>query len=129
MVMRAMAGEVNENACGREAPGARHAGRPRREGATPRRGETAIETKQLETSGTISNGSAPPAQALLTIDDVAALLQCSARTISRLVERGRIPRPCRFGALLRWPRPQVEAWIAQGCPDCRQSGRPEARRN
>ena len=65
-------------------------------------------------------GSVPvAANALLTVDDMAALLRCSPRTVYRLSERGRIPRPCRLGSLLRWTRVQVDEWVARGCPDCR----------
>jgi excisionase family DNA binding protein len=56
---------------------------------------------------------------LLTVDDLAAILRCSPRTVHRLVERGRVPRPCRLGSLLRWTRAQVDEWVARGCPDCR----------
>jgi len=76
--------------------------------------EPVIEVGQAE------QGNAPSAtNALLTIDDLAALLGCSRRTVHRLIERGRVPKPCRFGSLLRWPRAQVDEWVARGCPDCR----------
>jgi predicted DNA-binding transcriptional regulator AlpA len=38
-----------------------------------------------------------------------------------------MPRPIKLGALVRWPREQVEAWIADGCPNCRD-GRKAVRR-
>lgn len=62
---------------------------------------------------------------ILTINELASLMRCSTRTVRRQIDLGRIPRPFRFGALLRWPRQQIIAWIAQGCPDCRR----ERRRN
>ena len=42
--------------------------------------------------------------AMLTVDQVAKLLGCSARTVRRLIDSGRIPTPVRLGALVRWPR-------------------------
>lgn len=71
-----------------------------------------MQKKQLRTL------AAPlPAQALmLTVHDAAALLACSPRTVYRLVDTGRIPRPIRLGGMIRWPREPFERWIADGCP-------------
>lgn len=60
-----------------------------------------------------AQGSLPT---LLTIHEVADLLRCSTRTLYRLIDRGEVPRPLRFGALLRWPQTQIETWLAAGCP-------------
>ncbi|HOI54289.1 MAG TPA: helix-turn-helix domain-containing protein [Phycisphaerae bacterium] len=60
--------------------------------------------------------SHPNLPTLMTIHEVADLLRCSTRTIHRLIDRGEIPRPLRFGTLLRWPRTQIEGWLAEGCP-------------
>ena len=58
-----------------------------------------------------------PSEALmLTVGGVAAMLACSAKTVYRLADRRRIPRPVRLGKLMRWPRPAFEKWIADGCP-------------
>jgi len=51
---------------------------------------------------------------MLTIRDVAGLLQCSPRTIYRLVQTNRIPAPTRIGSLVRWPRAVIDAWISSG---------------
>ena len=59
----------------------------------------------------------PPA--MLTVKAVAQLLACSTRHVYRLAEAGLMPRPVKLGALVRWPRGVVLAWIAQGCPSCR----------
>lgn len=59
--------------------------------------------------------------AMLTVDQVARMLCCSPRTVRRLTDAGRMPRPVRLGSLLRWPRENVENWISQGCP--RREGR------
>ena len=52
----------------------------------------------------------------MTINDVARLLNCSTRTVYRLNDAGRMPRPVRLGSLIRWNRSDVEQWIADGCP-------------
>ncbi len=54
--------------------------------------------------------------ALMTIKDVARLLNCSERTVYRLNDSGRMPRPVRLGTLVRWKRSEIEQWIADGCP-------------
>ncbi len=53
---------------------------------------------------------------MLTVEDMGRLLNCSARSIYRLAEAGRIPRPVRLGGLRRWHRPMVERWLDAGCP-------------
>lgn len=54
--------------------------------------------------------------ALLTVDEIAEALGCSPRTVRRLADSGRMPRPVRLGALLRWRRQTIEHWIRLGCP-------------
>ena len=61
--------------------------------------------------------------ALLTVHDVARLLNCSIRTIYRLCDSGRMPRPVKLGSLVRWPRDVIERWIAAGCPGARKEVR------
>jgi excisionase family DNA binding protein len=53
---------------------------------------------------------------LLTASDVAGIIGCSSRSITRMVDAGLIPEPVRLGKLARWPRQQFEQWIAAGCP-------------
>ena len=75
------------------------------------------------TDGLTTNvgGDTAPAQlaGMLNVGDVAKLLRCSTRTVYRLADSGRMPRPIKLGALVRWPREQVQGWIAEGCPSCR----------
>ncbi len=52
---------------------------------------------------------------LLDVGAVAALLGCSKRTVYRLSDGGRMPRPVKLGQLVRWRRAEVRAWIAGGC--------------
>lgn len=54
--------------------------------------------------------------AMLSMGQVAGLLNCSKRTVYRLNDTGQIPRPVRLGSLLRWNRTQIQQWIANGCP-------------
>lgn len=67
-------------------------------------------------------GQAPGA-VLLNVAQVARLLNCSARQIYRLSDAGRMPGPVRLGGLVRWPLGQLESWIFEGCPSCREAGR------
>ena len=60
--------------------------------------------------------------ALLDVEAVAALLTCSTRHVYRLSDAGRMPRPLKLGALVRWRRAEVEAWIEDGCPRCEGRG-------
>ena len=61
--------------------------------------------------------------AMLTVNQVARMLCCSSRTIYRLTDSGRMPRPVKLGSLVRWPRDVIERWIAAGCPDARKEVR------
>lgn len=62
----------------------------------------------------------PEPTALLGIREVAALLgNCSTRHICRLADAGRMPRPVRLGALVRWRRAELIDWLAAGCPPVR----------
>lgn len=54
---------------------------------------------------------------LLDVVDVARLLRCSSRTVRRVAEAGRMPKPVRIGRLLRWNREQICEWVHQGCPE------------
>ncbi|MCY2924937.1 MAG: helix-turn-helix domain-containing protein [Planctomycetota bacterium] len=64
--------------------------------------------------------AAPGPATLLTICQVAAILDCSPRTVYRLVDAGRVPAPHRLGSLLRWNPVVIQTWIAEGCPPCRK---------
>lgn len=56
---------------------------------------------------------------LLDVGAVAGLLGCSKRTVYRLSDGGRMPRPVKLGQLVRWRRAEVLAWIAGGCEPVR----------
>lgn len=53
---------------------------------------------------------------LLSADDVASTLRCSARHVRRLTASGRIPDPVMLGGLRRWRRHDIDSWIILGCP-------------
>jgi len=54
--------------------------------------------------------------AMFTVHEVARMLNCSARTVYRLTDSGRMPRPVKLGALVRWPKAVIKRWIAESCP-------------
>lgn len=61
--------------------------------------------------------------AMLDVQAVAAMLDCSSRHVYRLADAGRMPRPLKLGALVRWRRSDLDHWIAAGCPNCRDAAR------
>ena len=52
---------------------------------------------------------------LLDVEAVARLCGCSAPHVRRLADAGRMPAPVKIGALVRWNRRAIEAWITDGC--------------
>ncbi len=62
---------------------------------------------------------AEPLAAMIDVQAVAAMLGCSSRHVYRLSDGGRMPRPVKLGALVRWNRVSIEEWIAAGCPTVR----------
>ena len=65
--------------------------------------------------------SASPEAALLDVKAVAKILECSTRSVRRLADAGRMPAPLKIGALLRFRRADIEAWIANGCRPIRSA--------
>ncbi len=55
---------------------------------------------------------APP-NALLTIDDMAALLRVSTRTLRQWRHEGELPPAFMIAGAVRWRRPDVDAWLAE----------------
>ena len=60
---------------------------------------------------------------LLDVGAVAGLISCSKRTVYRLADADRMPRPLKVGSLVRWRRADITAWIANGCRDLRAAQR------
>jgi len=53
---------------------------------------------------------------LISVGEVAKLLECSTRTVYRLADWGKPPRPRKIGQLVRWPIGEIREWIEDGCP-------------
>ena len=51
------------------------------------------------------------ASLLLTVQQVAKLLQVSPRSVWRLRSAGEIPEPVKIGGMSRWPRSEISAVI------------------
>lgn len=51
----------------------------------------------------------------LKVDGVAEMLDCSVRSVYRLADAGKLPRPVRLGGMVRWNRAELESWVADGC--------------
>jgi excisionase family DNA binding protein len=71
--------------------------------------------EQAETKATVP--------VLLDVKSLALLLDCSERTVYRLSDAGRMPRPVKLGSLVRWRRDVIDEWLAAGCPNVRQAGK------
>jgi len=59
-----------------------------------------------------------PAMAM-SAQQLADRLGVSLRHIRRMDSAGKLPRPIRLGASVRWPVAETEAWLAAGAPDRR----------
>jgi predicted DNA-binding transcriptional regulator AlpA len=66
----------------------------------------------------VTTSLSPPATpaGLIDVKAVAALLDCSERHVWRLADRSAMPAAVRLGALVRWDRAAILAWIAAACP-------------
>lgn len=65
-------------------------------------------------------GATEPATMLLSKADLARELRVSAKTIDRMDQSGRLPKPLRVGSRAkRWPRSTIIKWIAAGAPNRR----------
>ena len=53
---------------------------------------------------------------LLTVKEVAEMLGLSERTVYRLADMGKMPRPVKIGAAVRLRRNELDTWIEDGCP-------------
>ena len=54
----------------------------------------------------------------MTSPEIGRELRTSAKTISRMHDAGKLPRPVMVGARsLRWVRQTIVEWLAAGCPD------------
>lgn len=60
----------------------------------------------------MTNESVEPA--LLTVRDIAKLLQVSIRQVWRLRSAGLLPKPIRIGSAVRWTSASIKEFIEQG---------------
>ncbi len=58
--------------------------------------------------------------ALITVDELAKLLNISVRHLHRLKSRGDIIPAMKIGKLPRWSLEDIDLWIKQGCPSPRK---------
>lgn len=58
----------------------------------------------------------PPAMLISAADLSREFGGISTRTIRRLDQQGRLPRPIRVGRAVRWRRTEIVAWVAAGGP-------------
>lgn len=58
----------------------------------------------------------PDRKILLSIHEVAAILDISHGTVATWEADGRMPPAVRIGRRRLWPRAVLEAWAAAGCP-------------
>ena len=56
---------------------------------------------------------------LIDVKAVAAMLGCSWRTVYRLADKGKLPRPLKLGRLTRWRKDLIVAYILN---DCKMTG-------
>jgi len=59
----------------------------------------------------------PPVK-LLGVEQVAKILNVSPRTVYRMTDAGRMPKPRHLNSLVRWSSLEIDAWITAGCPQC-----------
>lgn len=79
-----------------------------------------MQAKQTNVTGTNAGQGMPSVEsALLDVKQVASLTRCSQRTVYRLVDAGKMPRPVKLGSLVRWRRAEILKWIIAGCPSVR----------
>lgn len=74
----------------------------------------------MSTAPTTADRQQALADQLYTADDLAARLQCSVRHVWRLHDSGALPAALRVGRLVRWPKPLIDRWLADGCPPRRR---------
>ncbi len=69
------------------------------------------------------------AKSLGDVHCVAGIYDCSTRHVHRMSDGGKIPRPVKIGALVRWrlctgdPNTGILDHIEAGCPPIRRTGK------
>lgn len=57
---------------------------------------------------------------LMSVGEVADLLEISERSVYNLETAGKMPPKIKLGGLVRWRRAAIMEWIEQGCPAVEQ---------
>ncbi len=78
-----------------------------------------MTTATATTGEVIAGPDRARGEQLLDVQSLAAMLGCSPRHCYRLADGGRMPRPLKLGALVRWRTAEIREWIAAGCPSVR----------
>ncbi len=63
----------------------------------------------------MTRASSTASLVLIDVKAVGAMLGCSWRTVYRLADAGKLPRPVKVGRLTRWRKDLIEAFILNGC--------------
>ena len=53
---------------------------------------------------------------LLTVEELAALLKISVRSVWRMQSAHQIPKPVRLAGSVRWRLSEIQDWVDAGCP-------------
>jgi predicted DNA-binding transcriptional regulator AlpA len=53
---------------------------------------------------------------LISVNELATILDISPRTVWRLLSAGKLVRPLRIGGAVRWRYREIIDWIDAGCP-------------
>lgn len=57
-----------------------------------------------------------PEPTLLTVEQVAAMMSVSKRTVWRMLSAGELIQPIRVRGNTRWRHAELHEWIEAGCP-------------
>ena len=52
---------------------------------------------------------------LLNVGEVAGMLNICARSVYRMADGGKMPRPVKLGSRVLWRRRELQNWIDAGC--------------
>jgi len=82
-----------------------------------------VRAKGVETDDDEPSSEAVVTEPLLiSVDQLADLLQVSTRTCWRLLSASALPQPIHVGSSVRWRMAEVKQWISEGCPTPVESG-------
>ncbi len=59
----------------------------------------------------------PDGAELLTVPQVACILQCAESVVRQRDKDGLIPKPIRIGGVLKWRKKEIYDWLDAGCPN------------